>query len=88
MGGLGAIHCLRKGPEGEGGVGKISTYSYFGEGVVQTHSYVIFSMSMFYNRNHAVKCFGRDHISFASGRKNVLGWAVFHLIYVKLGVLM
>ena len=30
-----------------GGVGKISTYSYFG-GRGQTHSYVIFSKSIFY----------------------------------------
>ena len=55
----------------EGGVGKISTYSYFEEGFEeggQTHSYVIFSKSIFYIRNRAVKWFGRDHISFASGR--------------------
>ena len=30
----------------------------------QTHSYVIFSKSIFYIRNHAVKWFGKDHISF------------------------
>ena len=30
----------------------------------QTHSYVIFSKSIFYIRNRAVKWFGRDHISF------------------------
>jgi hypothetical protein len=47
---------------GRGG-GKISTYSYLGEGG-QTYSYVIFSKSIFYIRNRAVKCFGRDHISF------------------------
>ena len=34
------------------GVGKISTSSYFGEGG-QTHSYVIFSKSIFYIRNRA-----------------------------------
>ena len=34
----------------EGGL-KISTYSYFGEGG-QTHSYVIFSKSIFYIRNY------------------------------------
>ena len=34
----------------------------------QTHSHVIFSKSIFYIRNRAVKWFGRDHISFASGR--------------------
>ena len=34
----------------------------------QTHSYVIFSKSIFYIRNRAVKWFDRDHISFASGR--------------------
>ena len=49
-------------------VGKISTYSYFGGGEGQTLSYVIFSNSKFYIRNSAVKWFGRDHISFASGR--------------------
>ena len=43
----------------EGGVGKISTYSYFGGA---THSYVIFSKSIFYIRNRAVKWFGKDHI--------------------------
>ena len=48
-------------------VGKISTYPYFEEGG-QTHSYVIFSKSIFYIRNRAVKWFGRDHISFASGK--------------------
>ena len=64
---LGAIHSLRKGPEG-GGIGKISTYSYFGRGEAQTHSYVIFSKSLFYIRNRAVKWFGKDHISFTSGR--------------------
>ena len=48
------------------GVGKISTYTYFGEGG-QTHSYVIFSESIFYIRNRAVKWFGSDHISFVSG---------------------
>ena len=46
-----------------GGVGKISTYSYFGE-EGQTHSYVMFSKSIFYIRNRVVKWFGRDHISF------------------------
>jgi hypothetical protein len=60
-------HSLRKGSEGGRGVGKISKYSYLGEGG-QTHSYVIFSKSLFYIRNCAVKWFGRDHISFASGR--------------------
>ena len=30
----------------------------------QIHSYVIFSKSIFYIRNRAVKWFGRDHISF------------------------
>ena len=50
------------------GVGKISTYSYLeGEGG-QIHSYVIFYKSIFYIRNRAVKWFGREHISFASGR--------------------
>ena len=34
----------------------------------QTHSYVIFSKSIFYIRNRAVKWFGKDHISFASER--------------------
>ena len=34
------------------------------EGGVQTHSYEIFSKSIFYIRNRAVKWFGRDHISF------------------------
>ena len=34
----------------------------------QTQSYVIFSKSIFYIRNRVVKWFGRDHISFASGR--------------------
>ena len=34
----------------------------------QIHSYVIFSKSIFHIRNRAVKWFGRDHISFASGR--------------------
>ena len=34
----------------------------------QTHSYIIFSKLIFYIRNCRVKCFGRDHISFASGR--------------------
>ena len=42
-------------------VGKISTYSYLKEGG-QTHSYVIFSKSIFVIRNRAVKWFGRDHI--------------------------
>ena len=35
----------------------------------QTHSYVIFSNSIFCIRNCAVKWFGRDHISFGSGRQ-------------------
>ena len=30
----------------------------------QTQSYVIFSKSIFYIRNHAVKWFGRESISF------------------------
>ena len=34
----------------------------------KTHFYVIFSKSIFYIRNRAVKWFGRDHVSFASGR--------------------
>ena len=34
----------------------------------QTRSYVIFSKSIFYIRNRAVKEFGRGHIPFASGR--------------------
>ena len=34
----------------------------------QTHSYVIFSKSIFYIRTRTVKWFGRNHISFASGR--------------------
>ena len=47
------------------GVGKISTSSYFGLGRGgQTHSYVIFSKSIFYIRNCEVKWFGRDHVSF------------------------
>ena len=55
---------IRKDPEGGGRVGKISTYSYFGGGKGQIHSYVIFPKSIFYIRNRAVKWFGRDHISF------------------------
>ena len=39
-------HSLIKGPEGGGGVGKISTYSYLGGKGVKTHSYVIFSKSI------------------------------------------
>ena len=63
----------------------------------QTHSYVIFSKSIFYIRNHAVKWFGRDFISFASGRyKKRIRMSCFLLvllvllvlIYVKLGVLV
>ena len=50
------------------GVGKISIYSYFGEGGGQTHSYVIFFKSIFYIRKYAVKWFGRDHTSITSGR--------------------
>ena len=38
----------------------------WGEG--RTHSYEIFSKTIFYIRNRAVKWFGRDDISFASGR--------------------
>ena len=34
----------------------------------EAHSYVIFSKSIFYISNRAVKLFGKDHISFASGR--------------------
>ena len=34
------------------------------EGGGQTYSYVIFSKSIFYIRNSAVKWFGRDRISF------------------------
>ena len=41
--------------------GKSSTYFYLGGQGGQTHSYVIFSKSIFYIRNHAVKWFGWDH---------------------------
>ena len=54
-------------PREGGGVGKICTYPYLGE-EGQTHSYVIFSKSIFYIRNRVVQWFGRDHVSFASGR--------------------
>ena len=38
---------------GGGGVRKISIYSYFEGGGGQTHSYVIFSKSIFFIRNRA-----------------------------------
>ena len=46
----------------EGGIGKISTYSYFGVGGGQTHSYVIFSKSIFYFKNRAVWWFDSNKI--------------------------
>ena len=51
----------------EGGLEKPQHTLTLGRGG-QTHSYVIFSKSIFYIRNRAVKWFGRDHISFAYGR--------------------
>ena len=51
----------------EGGLEKSLHTLTWGEGRGQIHSYVIFSMSIFYIRNGMVKWFGRDHISFASG---------------------
>ena len=50
---------------GEGLEKKLHTLTLRGG---HAHSYVIFSKSIFYIRNRAVKWFGRDYISFASGR--------------------
>ena len=63
------INYVRVPREGRGGgIGKIFTYSYFREEGGQIHSYIIFSKSIFYIKNCTAKWFGRDHISFASGR--------------------
>ena len=51
----------------EGGLEKSLHTLTLGRGG-ETHSDVIFSKSIFYIRNRALKLFGRDHISFASGR--------------------
>ena len=51
----------------EGGIWKNLYILLLWAGGDQTHSYVIFSKSIFYIRNRAVKWFVRD-ISFASGR--------------------
>ena len=68
------------------GFGKIFTwtYSYFGGGRGQTHSYVIFSKSIFYIRNRVVKWFGRYHILFESGRKKSIRMSCFLLILQRM----
>ena len=50
----------------EGGLEKSLQTLTLGRG--STHSSVMFSKSIFCIRNRAVKGFGKDHISFASGR--------------------
>ena len=55
------------GPEGGGGLEKSLHNLTLGRGVKPILK-VIFSKSIVYIRNSAVKCFGRDYISFASGR--------------------
>ena len=55
------INYLRVPRERGGGVGKISTYSYFGGRGSNPFVRNIFQADI---RNRAVKWFGRDHISF------------------------
>ena len=56
------INYVRVPREGETLEKSLLTLTLGGRG--QTHSYVIFSKSIFYIRSQAVKWFGRDHISF------------------------
>ena len=55
-------------PREVGGWKNLYIPSHWRGGGVPNPFYVIFSKSIFYIRNRAVKWFGRDHISFASGR--------------------
>ena len=67
---FGAIHYLHKGLERGRGWKNLDILTYFGGGGGQTYSYIIFSKSIFYIRNRAVKWIARDHISKG---KHVLG---------------
>ena len=53
---------ITQGSRGTGGRGWKKLYILLLWGWGQTHSYVTFSKSMFYIRNHDVKWFSKDHI--------------------------